>query len=321
VSARAPRVLASVLAVSLVVASGAHTAHGQEHCGGGFACEADDWRFVLHDRPVKVVLLAGSIGAFQDQPYARHLHEWCTNAEIRNLSRVGFGASQLYGVFQREVLRNPRFPFGHDDVELWLMWNGGLNSAANAARTNSYIRRTFVDAHRRGMRIVGLSLTPWGGFSDEHRWGGARALETLGSTRRIVDFVMGRGTAADLLGTYATQRTTADAPWQPNELADVRVDLFDSALRNRDAAARDVGQMRDLVSRDSRWRHAVSALAEPARTAQLETDARTLSEVGRWFLRPELRSFDPIHPNRDGHQRIAELVCPTLPASWGCHCP
>jgi hypothetical protein len=319
--ARAPWVIASLSAVCLVLASGVLPARGQEHCGGGFACEADDWRFVLHERPVKVVLLAGSIGAFQDQPYARQLHEWCGNAEIRNLSHVGFGASQLYGVFQREVLRNPRFPFGHDDMELWLVWNGGLNSAANAARTNRYIRRTFVEAHRRGMRVVGLSLTPWGGLSDERRWGGAHALETFASTRRIVDFVMGRGNARDLLGSYVTDREAPDAPWQPSELADVRVDLFDSALRDRDATPRDVAQMRDLVSRDSRWRREVSALAEPARTARLDTDARTLSEMGRWFLRPEYRAFDPIHPNRVGHHRIAELVCPTLPASWGCHCP
>ena len=309
------------LTLALALASGARSAEGQEHCGAGFACEAEDWRFVLPERHVKVVLLAGSIGAFRDQPYARQLHEWCTNAEIRNLSEVGFGASQLHGVFQREVLTNPRFPFGHDDMELWLVWNGGLNSAANAPRTNSYIRRVFVEAHRRHMRVVGLTLTPWGGLSDARRWGGAHALETLASTRRIVDFVMGRGTPADLLGTYTAGRESQDAAWQANELADVRVDLFDSTLRDRDLVARDIPQMRALVERDSHWRRAVAALDAPARAARLETDARTLAEVGRWFLRPEFRSFDLIHPNREGHRRIAELACPQLPASWGCHCP
>ena len=137
--------------------------------GGGYAWDEEGWRFRLRDRPIKVVLLAGSIGAFQDEPYARLLHEWCANVEIRNLSQVGLGASQLYFRFRREVLDNPRTPFGQDGLELWLMWNGGLNSVGNGYRTNHYIRRAFRDAHRRGMSVVGLTLSPWGALSDTRR--------------------------------------------------------------------------------------------------------------------------------------------------------
>ncbi|HRI08397.1 MAG TPA: hypothetical protein PKW35_11290, partial [Nannocystaceae bacterium] len=43
--------------------------------------------------------------------------------------------------------------------------------------------------------------------------------------------------------------------------------------------------------------------------------------IPQWFLRAELRSFDHIHPNAEGHRRIAEYACPHLPASWGCECP
>ena len=318
---RASFIAALALIASSLIAI-APPARGQSvHCSTGYACERDDeWEFEEPDRRVKVVLLAGSIGAFQDQPYAHLLHDWCGNVEIRNLSRTGFGAQPLYGVFQREVLRQAHFPFGDPSLELWLMWNGGMNSAITSARTNRYIRRAFVDAHARQMRVVGLSLTPWGAL-DEARWDGARALETHDSTQRIVDFVMGRGSPAALLGAFASDRGSAPDTYQPDESADVRVDLYDSDLRDRTARARDVAEMRRLVSRDARWQHAVAALADPERSARLDSDAQRLSQIPQWFLRPALRSFDDVHPNRQGHRRLAEIVCPSLPASWGCRCP
>ena len=49
--------------------------------------------------------------------------------------------------------------------------------------------------------------------------------------------------------------------------------------------------------------------------------AAMAAEIPRWFLREELRSFDHIHPNSEGHRLIAEAACPRLPASWGCECP
>lgn len=317
----APFGAALFLAAALVAALAPAVRGQTEHCATGYACDPDDdWQFVEPDRHVKVVLLAGSIGAFQDGPYAHTLHEWCSNVEIRNLSRVGFGASQLYGVFQREVLRHRQYPWSDASLEHWLLWNGGLNSAIASARTNRFIRRAFMDAHARHMRVAGLSLTPWGAFEDA-RWTGPRALETHDSTQRIVDFVMGRGSPSELLGSFASDRGTSPAGYQPEESADVHVDLYDSDLRDRTARARDEAEMRRLVSRDGRWRHAFGALPEADRTARLDADAVRLSEMGHWFLRSEYRSFDDVHPNRQGHRRLAELVCPSLPASWGCRCP
>lgn len=295
-------------------------AQGQR-CVSGFTCDDPQWRFTYQSRRVKVVLLAGSIGAFQDEPYGRLIHEWCDNAEIRNLSRVGYGAFQLHQVFRQEVLENPRFPHGAQGIETWVWWNGGLNSAASANRTNRYIRRVFTEAHRRGMRVVGMTLTPWGALEDERRWGGARGLETLRNTRRIVDFVMGRNDAREALGPYVSDRESADAPWTPAELADVRIDLFDSSLRHASAPLRDLAQMRQILARDARYRRQIEALPEPDRAARMEADAQQLAELPRWFLRPEIRGFDAVHPNRDGHRAIALLVCPRLPASWGCRCP
>jgi hypothetical protein len=313
---------AAALLVGLALSGAGASVRAQaQRCVSGFTCDDPEWRFTYQSRRVKVVLLAGSIGAFQDQPYGRLIHEWCENAEVRNLSRVGYGAFQLYQVFRQEVVQNPRFPHGAQGLETWVWWNGGLNSAASANRTNRYIRRVFTEAHRRGMRVVGMTLTPWGALEDERRWGGTRGLDTLRNTRRIVDFVMGRSAPRDALGTYVSDREAPDAPWTTNELADVRIDLFDSSLRHASAPLRDLAQMRQMLARDARYQRQIEALPEAERPARMEADAQTLAELPRWFLRPEIRGFDPVHPNRDGHREIALLACPRLPASWGCRCP
>ena len=46
------------------------------------------WRFKHADKPVKVVVLAGSIGAFPKQPYAKEIARLCKNVEVHNLSKA-----------------------------------------------------------------------------------------------------------------------------------------------------------------------------------------------------------------------------------------
>jgi hypothetical protein len=308
------------LATLLLLLAGLGRAQGRGS-GAGYAVGiGEPWRFTMPERRVKVVLLAGSIGAWRDRPYARVLQEACSQVEIRNLSAVGLGAPQLYDRFRAEVLEGGTFPWGVDGLELWLMWNGGLNSAGSAPRTNRAIRRAFVAAHRRGMQVVGLTLSPWGSLGDR-RFRDAGALDTLRSTRAIVDYVMGRLTPAEALGSFVSDRDTPDAPWEPRELADVRVDLYNSRLRALDAPLRDAAEMEGLLGRDRRWRTALEALPEPERATRRSSDVGLLAELPRWFLRDEYTGFDAIHPNREGHQVIAETICPSLPASWGCTCP
>ena len=277
------------------------------------------WRFKRAERPVKVVVLAGSIGAWPKLPYAERLQQMCRRVEVKNLSKVGFGAFALRQRFKQQVL-DRLAQLGPGD-EHWLVFQGGLNSVGTPERTNHDIREIFVLAHARGFKVVGLTLTPWGDETDK-RWKGPGGLKYLRATTRVVDFVLGTLTPAEALGDAARRRKAgADAAWQADERADVAVDLYRSALRATDAPLRDQAAMERLLERDRAWQAAHAGLAPEASAAALRAEAAAAAELPRWFLREELRSFDHIHPNTEGHRRIAEAVCPSLPASWGCECP
>ena len=278
------------------------------------------WRFKQADRPVKVVVLAGSIGAWPKQPYAERLQKLCKHVEVKNLSKVGFGAFALRQRFKQQVLE--RLPqLKQPGNEYWLVFQGGLNSVGTPERTNHDIREMFVLAHAKGFKVVGLSLTPWGDESDR-RWAGAGGLKYLRATTRVVDFVIGALEPRAALGDYARQRRAgADAAWEVEEQADVAVDLYRSALRASDAPLRELAALERGLGKDRAWQAAHASLAPDAQTAALQADAAAAAEIPRWFLRPELRSFDHIHPNAEGHRLIAEAACPKLPASWGCECP
>ena len=61
-------------------------------------------------------------------------------------------------------------------------------------------------------------------------------------------------------------------------------------------------------------------MSDAARALRLQQDAEELSRLPRWYMRKELQGFDPIHPNKQGHRLIAEILCPSLPDNWDCHC-
>ncbi len=313
--------LAALLALGAVGAAGLAPAQSRP-VAPGYATDDPDWRFTMADRRVKVVVLAGSVGAFRERPYARVLHEWCENAEFRNLSRVGHGTPQLASRFRTEVLEGRHAPIGASSSEVWVLFGGGLNSVGRAQQTNRALWRMIEQAHRRRVRVAALTVTPWGSADDE-RWNGGRAVHLFRNTRSIVDFVMGRSNPAEALGAYRSERrgVAPDAPWQPHERPDVSVDLYDSRLRDRDARPWPLEHLRRQLSRDGAWRNPLGRLSDEERSARLEADARMLSEAPRWFLGREYQSFDHVHPNREGHQVIAETICPALPANWGCRCP
>lgn len=279
------------------------------------------WRFRHDDKPVKVVVLAGSIGAWARQPYAMQIQGMCANVEVRNISKTGLGAWALKQRFEQQVLDNPNLRWNVEGQEHWLVFGGGLNSVGNPKSTNHHVRRLFELAHRRGMSVVGLTLTPWGDDRDK-RWRGVSGLKSRRMTKQVVDFTMGRLTPEKALGALAKERRVgADAPWDPSEVADVAVDLYDSPLRDREAPLRDLDEVRTMLAKSKEWQRAHAGFDELQRQTKLEADAQEAAELPRWYLRKELRSFDHIHPNEDGHRLMAEVMCPSLPESWGCTCP
>ena len=234
---------------------------------------APTWRFRKADRPVKVVVLAGSIGAWRKSSYAATLETMCTQVEVKNLSAVGMGAYALKRRFIEQVLRNWNLRWRDPLLEYWLVFQGGLNSVGTPRATNHHIRELFVKAHKRGFGVVGLTLTPWGDDADPKRWGPLTGLDYLRHTQRVVDFVLGRLSPEEALGSYATRRGGAEEEWRADELADVRVDLYDSPLRDADAAPRDVQGLRERFASHRSWQRAHKDLGALARAEALERDA------------------------------------------------
>lgn len=279
------------------------------------------WRFRHGDKPVKVVILAGSVGAWQRDPYAKHFEDWCASIEVKNLSKTGYGAYQLRHRFMDQLVANGYVNLRDPNAEYWLVFQGGLNSVAMPEKTNKEIRQLFLSAHQRGIEVVALSLTPWGDESDTRRWKGIAGLAYKRDTQKIVDFELGRLSPREALGRYVDARDDPDAPWDPAELADIGVDLYDSPLRNHSAPLRDVDKLRKELERSKSWQSRHADLDDTTRELALDEHAQRAAELPRWFLREELRSFDHIHPNEHGHRLLAEVACPQLPASWSCTCP
>ncbi|MGE0788332.1 MAG: hypothetical protein AB7S26_21845 [Sandaracinaceae bacterium] len=322
---RRSAVFLAILALGAAAAGPGAVGRAQEgRPSYGYAHNDPSFRFTAHGRPVKVVVLAGSIGAFRDHPYARLLHEWCTNAEIQNISSVGLGAPQLLRHFQSRVINNPNIPVGWRGHEMWLLFGGGLNSVGHPELTNHSVLQLITLAHRRRLSVVAMTLTPWGADPEtDDRWRGAGGLHVLRSTFSVVDFVLGRSTPQQALGTFARSRGRGigpNDPWQPAERPDVAINLYDP-MRDPEAATSSVDAAMTDLRRDSRWQRATEGMSTDAVERQLREDASLLARIPQHTLRSEFRGFDHIHPNREGHRAMARIACPSLPESWGCNCP
>lgn len=277
------------------------------------------WRFRDEERPVKVVVVAGSVGAWPQAPYAKHFERMCSRVEVKNISKTGYGALALKKHFRQQVLDNRYLNLANPDHEYWVVFQGGLNSIAMPEQTNRHIWGLTALARGRGIKVLGLTPTPWGENADK-RWKGANALRYWKNTRIVVDFIAGRSEPAAALGKYVSMREDPKAPWDPAELPDVGIDLYDSPLRDRKAVPNDFAKVRRAIEQDDRWQREHASQSELGRRLSLDFEAFAVSLMPRWYLRANLRSFDDIHPNTQGHALIAEVACPRLPSSWGCDC-
>lgn len=312
------------LVCTALVASPKAQADENENASAAFEAgeeeEIGTWRFKHADKPVKVLILAGSVGAWQKDPYPEHIQNMCANVEVKNLSKTGYGAYQLRQRFMAQVVKNGYINLRKEGYEHWLVFQGGLNSIATPERTNRELRQMFLSAHKRGMKVVAFTPMPWGAESDK-RWRGYSGLKYKDFTETVKEFILGSATPQRALGVYRDRRDDPTGPWLPEEIADVPINLYDSDMRDKTATPRDVEKMKALLAKDKDWKKSVAELSEDERAAKLEADAQAAALIPQYFMRQELHAFDHIHPNEDGHRLIAETACPELPRSWGCDCP
>lgn len=270
-----------------------------------------DWSFKT-DKPVKVIVAGGSVAALSFG-FGAYLERACSNIEVVNVAKVGYSAWAVMKRFEAQVVKNPNVD--PKKQESWVIVLGGLNSVGNPEKTNYDIMSLYTLAHQNGFKVVGLTLSPWGSEKDK-RWTGFTGIGRQNNTQKAADFVMGRLFPEVALGKYAEGRTG----WQASELPDIAVDLYDSPLRDKDAELRPAGPLERSFDKDKDMQKLMAKVPEgqqKAERARLIEQARALP---RWYLRPELHSFDHIHPKKEGHEIIAGQICVKVPKSWGCDC-
>jgi hypothetical protein len=311
----APVALVTLSSLSLVALLAASAGESEED---GPA----NWRFRDDTRPIKVSVIAGSVGAFPQAPYHQRLEKVCKNVEVKNLSKTGIGAFAMKQRFRDQVIKNSNVQpkKAAEGEEYWVFVASGVNSIGMPMSTNHHLKNLIVLAHINDMKAVALSPTPWGSEGQsKHR--GLEGLKRRKATQLVTDFLTGKLDAEEALGEHASKRPAgASAKWDPIELPDIAVNVYDSPLRASDGKLRDLDKVRAELEGDRQWQRDHADLDETARAAALEADAKLASEIPRWFMKPKYKAFDDVHPNTDGHRIIAEQVCPKLPANWGCDC-
>lgn len=271
------------------------------------------WRYRSPDRPVKVISLGGSVAAWPRGSYSQFLQAACSRIEVVDVAKAGVGARQLKERFVKQVLRNRRASVRGDE-ERWLLFQGGLNSLGTPYRTNRFLSEIFKKAHAAGIKVMGVTLGPWG---NPHRWRAGKGLAAKARTALAVDFVMGRLSPIQAFGRYAKK---GRGQWEVGELPDRSVNVYDSRLRDVGALLLPARRIRHRLRADGNVRTTLRKLPKAEQSTaldMLEAEARGLS---REFMKPEYRAFDSIHPNIEGHRIMAQAICQMASPRWGCQC-
>ena len=279
--------------------------------------ERGSWRFHDDTRPIKAVVVGGSVTAWPKGNFGSFIEAACPRVEVALKGKERLGSAALRDRFVEQVVKNP-YVKAKDHEALWLIFQSGLNSIASPEQTNYDAAAVYRVAHEHGLKVLALTVGPWGATSDKRRWAWANALAYKHYTQLAVDFVLGRLTPAEAFGKLAKGRDSAD--WLPAERPDIAVDLYDSPLRDKDAPLQDEATAARQVAIHKAVKAELKGLDEAARAARLAALTAQVREMPRWFMKKELHSFDHIHPNMEGHRLMAETICPRLPAAWRCDC-
>jgi hypothetical protein len=268
---------------------------------------ADARPFADPARPIKAVVVGGSISMYYAGNYGQFLEHGCKHLEVVNKAKVGAGGRALVKRFRRNILGDRALKQGlTSGSEGWVIFQGGLNSVFAPHSTNKHLAALFSAAHDAGLKVMALTLTPWGDEKDD-RFKGFEGVKTVENTKKINQFLLGKASVRQALGKLADKRTEA---WASGELADIGVDVFHSPLRDHKAALRPAAPLERSFGH-SRYRK------KPERKAKVIEAARA---VPRSFMKSTYRSFDHIHPNAEGHRVMAVRACRKAPRSWGCDC-
>jgi lysophospholipase L1-like esterase len=121
-------------------------------------------------RPYVVAVLGDSLSdpKVGGGGYLAYVQERCPKTRIDNFAKGGWMVNQMRRRFEEEVLADP-VPGG---VYSHLVVFGGVNdmySDLTAGRTPPKIQgdlsRIYARARERGMKVVALTVAPWGGFT------------------------------------------------------------------------------------------------------------------------------------------------------------
>ena len=148
------------------------------------------WRYKDDTRPVKVIVIGGSLAHWGKGNFGSFLAHSCRNVELKNRAKTGYGAPKLKLRFRRQFLQNRAVKLQDERFEYWLLFQGGLNSIYSPEMTIKFTAETFALAHQNNTKVVALSLTPWGSNSSK-KWRDLQGLDRHDKTRKVVRFLMG----------------------------------------------------------------------------------------------------------------------------------
>ena len=257
-------------------------------------------------RPIKAVVIGGSISMYYRGNYGEFLQHGCKNLEVVNRAKVGAGGSALVKQLRKAVLGDRKLMAQVKGKHPWLLFQGGLNSVFSPEMTSENLAKMFKLAKSNNFQTFALTLTPWGDASDK-RFTGFEGVFYVRATKQINQFLLGKLTPDQALGARSKGRPHE---WMKGEVPDRAVDVFHSGLRDSGATLLPAAPLQRRFSR-SRYRKRVKQQAKLVAEAQA---------VPRNFLKKAYRDFDHIHPNSSGHRLLAVAVCAKAPASWGCDC-
>ena len=80
------------------------------------------WRYKDDSRPVKVIIIGGSLAHWGKGNFGAFLAQSCRNVDVKNRAKTGYGAPKLKLRFRRQFLQNRLVKLQDDRFEYWLLF-------------------------------------------------------------------------------------------------------------------------------------------------------------------------------------------------------